>query len=89
MKSLKTLILHKTKWNGDTFFNFVVTGTKKGVFAYGMYDLIGTIQFKKGKKEIWIEREGNAGIDIAESITDFSKNLKECYAESKNVLPYK
>ena len=85
MKSLKTLILHKTKWNGDTFLNFVVTGAKKGVFAYGTYNLIGTIQFKKHKKKFWIE---NAGMDIAESITDFSKKLKERYAESKDVLPY-
>ena len=86
MKSLKTLILHNTKWDSDAFLNFVITGAKKGVFAYGMYNLIGTIQFKKYKKKFWIE---NAGMDVAESITDFSKKLKESYTESKDVLPYK
>ena len=81
MKSIKTLILHKTKWDSNTFLNFVITGAKKSI--YSIYNLFGAIQFKKDKREFWTVDKNNASI---EELRNF---LKENYAESKNVLPYK
>lgn len=76
MKSVKTLILYKSKWNSTIFFNFVLTG------ARGMHKLLATIQFKKGKRKFLLG-------ECSASAKDFREYLKESYANSKGVLPYK
>ena len=81
MKSINTVILHKSKWDSSRFFNFVLTGARS-MFAYSMYKLLGTIQFRKGKKSFWKD-------ECSTSTKDFREYLKESYANSKGVLPYK
>ena len=81
MKSVNTLILHKSKWNSTIFFNFVLTGVR-GMFAYSMYTLLATIQFKKGKRKFLLE-------ECSTSAKEFREYLKESYTKSKGVLPYK
>ena len=81
MKSVKTIILHKSKWDSTIFFNFVLTGVRS-MFAYGMYKLLGSIQFRKGKRSFW---KG----EYSTSAEEFREYLKESYAKSNGVLPYK
>lgn len=81
MKSVKTVILHKSKWNSNIFFNFVLTGAR-GMFAYSMYKLLATIQFKKGKRKFLLGECSTSGKELREY-------LKESYAKSNGVLPYK
>ena len=81
MKSVKTIILHKSKWDSTIFFNFVLTGVRS-MFAYGMYKLLATIQFRKGKRKFLLG-------ECSTSAKEFREYLKERYANSKGVLPYK
>ena len=87
MKSVKTIILHKSKWDSTIFFNFVLTGAK-GMFAYSMYKLLATIQFKKGKRK-FLSGEKSMCAEKPANIEEINKYVKKEYASIKGVLPYK
>ena len=83
MKSVKTIILHKSKWDSTIFFNFILTGAK------GMYKLLATIQFRKGKRKFLLGECSTNAKEFSTNAKEFREYLKESYANSKGVLPYK
>ena len=81
MKSVKTVILRKTKLYSNIFYNFALTGARYAL-TYPYYMFLGSIQFKKGKRSFW---KGECSI----SAKELREYLKESYTKSKGVFPYK